>query len=256
MSLINEALKKAQWQRSQEAGAVTPPVPGAEPGVVKRGKRQGNPLLLIGGGVALVLVAIVVTVLVVKRQQTKPVAIARAATSASAPTAAAPKAMPASTPAPIIIAPILKPIEPAPTPAAAPATASAPKTADVAPTKSTTVATAEKSPATLAPKLPVAETTPAAAATTSAAPSAPVASPAAEPAAPDAKGDERVYAFVDTIRVTGIRSSGGDSRVLMNEKVYRVNDIVDRSLGVRLIKVDADSLTFVDEKGAKYVKYF
>ena len=42
----------------------------------------------------------------------------------------------------------------------------------------------------------------------------------------------------------------------MNERVYRVNDIVERTLGVRLIKVAADSLTFSDPNGITYVKNF
>jgi hypothetical protein len=63
-------------------------------------------------------------------------------------------------------------------------------------------------------------------------------------------------AFVDAVRVAGIRSSGDDSRVLMNDRVYRVNDIVDRALGIRLVKVAVDSLTFSDAAGLTYVKYF
>jgi hypothetical protein len=73
--------------------------------------------------------------------------------------------------------------------------------------------------------------------------------------APDAP-DERVREFVESVRVTGIRSSGADSRVLMNERVYRVNDIVERTLNVRLINAAADSLTFADERGVTYVKRF
>jgi hypothetical protein len=68
--------------------------------------------------------------------------------------------------------------------------------------------------------------------------------------------NERIVAFVEAIRVTGIRSSGTESRVLMNERVYRVNEIVDRTLGLKLVKVGADSLTFSDANGATYVKNF
>jgi hypothetical protein len=68
--------------------------------------------------------------------------------------------------------------------------------------------------------------------------------------------DPRVAAFVDSVRVTGIRSSGSESRVLMNDRVYRVNDVVDRALGVRLTTVAADSLTFEDPNGVSYVKNF
>jgi hypothetical protein len=42
----------------------------------------------------------------------------------------------------------------------------------------------------------------------------------------------------------------------MNERVYRVNDIVERTLNVRLINAAADSLTFADERGVTYVKRF
>jgi len=85
---------------------------------------------------------------------------------------------------------------------------------------------------------------------------APVAQSTPPPAlAPDAP-DERVTAFVESVRVTGIRSSGSDSRVLMNERVYRVNDVVERNLNVRLVKAGADSLTFADPRGVLYVKRF
>jgi hypothetical protein len=87
---------------------------------------------------------------------------------------------------------------------------------------------------------------------TSTAVPAAVVPPPADPKAPD----ERIAAFVDSIRVTGIRSSGAESRVLMNERVYRVNDVIDRALGVKLIKATADTLTFSDARGVTYVKYF
>ena len=60
--------------------------------------------------------------------------------------------------------------------------------------------------------------------------------------------------YIDTIRVTATRASEG--RVLMNDRMYRVNDIVERTLGVRLVKVAVDSLTFSDANGVTYVKYF
>ena len=62
--------------------------------------------------------------------------------------------------------------------------------------------------------------------------------------------------FVEAVRVTGIRSFGTESRVLMNERVFKVNDIVDRLLGVKLTAVQSDSLTFTDANGVTYVKNF
>jgi hypothetical protein len=35
-----------------------------------------------------------------------------------------------------------------------------------------------------------------------------------------------------------------------------VNDIVERTLGLKLIKVSSDALTFADPNGATYVKNF
>jgi hypothetical protein len=42
----------------------------------------------------------------------------------------------------------------------------------------------------------------------------------------------------------------------MNDRVYRVNDTVERTLGVKLTKVEADQLTFADDNGLVYVKSF
>ncbi len=68
--------------------------------------------------------------------------------------------------------------------------------------------------------------------------------------------DERIYKFIDAIRVTGINSSGNASKVIMNDRIYRVNDVVERLLGLKLIKVEAEKLTFVDENGIIYTKNF
>lgn len=77
---------------------------------------------------------------------------------------------------------------------------------------------------------------------------------AAAPAAPP-RPDEKITAFVGTLRVAGVRALGEDSRVLINDRVYRVNDVIDRALGVRLVKVEAGSLHFVDGRGVAYVKH-
>lgn len=63
-------------------------------------------------------------------------------------------------------------------------------------------------------------------------------------------------AFLDRLHVTGIRSSGAESKVLMNDRVYRVNDVVDRALGLKLVKVSPDTLTFEDANGLTYTKTF
>ena len=66
----------------------------------------------------------------------------------------------------------------------------------------------------------------------------------------------RIGLYVDKVHVTGIRTSATGSKVLMNDKVYRLNDVVDRLLELRLVKIEPDSLTFADAKGETYVKNF
>ena len=221
MSLINEALKKAQRARNDGAA---PAATDADGRVAKRAepKSAKSTLFIAVGAATLVVISMVGTALWMSRTpaahtETKP-AVAKpaepAAAASSGPTLVVP---PLSSPAPA------SPVATAPKPAA-----------------------------------PKPETVPANNAAPVSAPVATVAAPTPPPvvAPPPAKSDERVHQFVEAIRVTGIRASGSDSKVLMNDRVYRVNDVVDRTLNVRLTKVSSDSLTFTDANGVTYVKYF
>lgn len=239
MSLINEALKKAQRQRTVEQAAVEPPMPGNTGGAVtpRRQPRSANVTLLIASGaIALVVLSVVITVFLLNRPAKTP--------SVAAATTPVPAATPTSEPAP---APsIVMPAIPSPAPAtksepppAAPVTSAALPPPE--PAKPVASPPEKPAPEPAAPKSEVTPVPP---------------TPVATPPAPAVKPDERIHAYVDALRVGGIRSSGTESRVLMNDRVFRVNDIVDRTLGVRLVKVDTDSLTFTDARGAIYVKYF
>jgi hypothetical protein len=68
------------------------------------------------------------------------------------------------------------------------------------------------------------------------------------------KPDPKILAYLDALQVAGVRVSGTGSKVLMNDRVFRENEIVDHLLGLRLKKVQSDMLTFVDERGAIYTK--
>lgn len=232
MSLINEALKKAQRARHD---GTAPATGDAEGSVAKRAepKSAKSTLLIAVGAATLVVVSMVGTALWMSRSpaphaETKPIAVKPAESAAtSSPT--------------LVVPPISAP--PATTP---PATTTAkPNPPSVKPAPANPAPT---SPAPLA-SAPIATPPNAAPAVVS----APTPSPEPPPAA---KPDERVHQFVEAIRVTGIRASGTESKVLMNDRVYRVNDIVERTLGVRLTKVSTDSLTFTDANGVTYVKYF
>ncbi|MBW7895314.1 MAG: hypothetical protein H3C27_09395 [Opitutaceae bacterium] len=211
MSLINEALKKVQRQRTAVEPA--PPLPGGNGGPAPRKRGRALPtqtlLLIVAGAAVLIVVSVVLTIFLVRSEPgtTEPTApvTAKADAPADAPAATAP--------APVITLPKIE----------------------------VPVITPEPEPVVAAPE-PAVETKPAPEAKT-VGPTPPV-------------YDERVYAFIDRLQVMGIRSSGSDSKVLMNDRVYRVNDIVERSLGLKLMEVTSDSLIFIDPSGATYTKNF
>lgn len=255
MSLINEALKKAQRQRN-EGAADAPPMPGGQIG--KRGQPRGfNLILLIGSGaLVLVVLSVAVTVYLLNRPAER-----SASAVASAPSTPAKNEPSAAESNPMVALP---PITPPPVAPAA--------TTTLIP-RETTAATKPSAPANRtvnekAPAIPLppskSTTTPTtsevASSPTTAAPARALETPAAvaEPAPPAVivKPDEGIYQYIDALRIVGVKAAGADSRVLMNDRVYRVNDIVERNLSIRLIKVEPNTLTFSDANGAIYVKNF
>jgi hypothetical protein len=230
MSLINDALKKAQHQRTGLPGTGNPvdlpPMPGTALGAggVKRGKPvpAQTLTLVIGSAMAAAVLAVVVTVYFFNRE---PAAPDRPGPRRPATPSVTTVSVPA--PTPVIVATLIP--KPAPR-------------IDLS---------GQKLPAEGAVTIAVSAPT-----------LAPVASPAAAPVveafrpAASGSGDIRILTYVDAVRVAGIRSSGSDSKVLMNDRVYRLNDVVDYTLGLRLTKVTADGLTFTDANGTTYVKNF
>ncbi len=226
MSLINEALKKAQRQRAEEAAGQTPASHGAA--APRSGLSRETIVLLSSAAAVLVVLSVVLTVILVNRTP--------APKAAATPPIAQSTPPPAATdePSPVIVAPLIKLPEPT-----APAPESGQSAARVGTESGSTPATvptgSSPSPDTAAPA------------------SAPDGTPLFSLPSTTAP-DPRIQDFVDAVRVVGIRSSGDDSRVLMNERVYRVNDIVQRELGVKLHKVEPGRLTFSDLNGNLYTK--
>jgi hypothetical protein len=229
MSLINDALKKAQKMRTQDQAAPAPSQAIGDSGpVAKRARPMSTKWLggLFAGAAVLVAVSVLVTVVWLRKP------------------GAAPAPKPVASPAAVSVSPPPPPVVP-PTQNASPSPA--PGTAPAAPSPLVVAAAPAESPP---PPPDVAAVPPV---DTSRPPL--VASPVIRPA-PAPKPDSRIQAFVDALRVTGIRASGGESKVLMNDRVFRVNDIVERSLGLRLTGVAADRLTFTDENGIVYARNF
>jgi hypothetical protein len=271
MSLINDALKKAQklqlQGQSQSMGSTSspqagsgqtppPPNPGGAPGAPSLPSSSGHDrsmpgqlfMLLAFGAGALIAVSVLVTVYLL-RQPAAP----------SPPSAAAPAAP--EKPAPALsssngFAPVIK---------APPPTLSSP-----AVSLSNGSAPAENSapiPAPAAEKFPTTTTAPATAVTPPEPsfmpppPALPVLRSLGEGGSssngPDSsKPDPKILAYLDALQIAGIRVSDTGSKVLMNDRVFRETEIVDHLLGLRLKKVQSDTLTFVDERGVIYTKNF
>jgi hypothetical protein len=86
---------------------------------------------------------------------------------------------------------------------------------------------------------------------------------AAAPAAlPQKVGDnsqghiDMVQAIVDAFHISGVRTAGAGSKALVDGHVYKLRDVVDKAIGLKLVKVDEDHLTFMDKDGNTYVRNF
>jgi hypothetical protein len=222
MSLINDALKKAARQRAEEQGEVIPPMPG---GGHRRPTRPGEPMrmqtiVLIGAAaLALIVVSAVVTgIFVTGKPEVKVAAVTQAPTLAPTPP---PQKVVVQ--APVIAIPQALPTS-VPTPTSAPG--------------------AGLKPVVVAAVAPTAFPTPRPAATALA---------AAPTSAPQSR-NELIQGIVDRYRVSGVRAAGADSKALVDGHVYKINEVIDRTIGLKLIKVDADHITFVDGQGDTYIK--
>jgi hypothetical protein len=240
MSLINEALKKAQRQRTDTAPLIAPAAAPAggppSPRIVKR--RAPMPartlmLLLVGGGLLLVTAGIVTFVLL--NLDSTPIVAVKSALGHR------PKPVPPADVTPAIPTVTL--------PAIPRAEAAAPTTTLLA-TAALPVPSPVPAPEVIEKPVPVVAAPP---------PPAQVAK-VRPPAAPKLVANPAIYAFIETLRITGVRASGRNSKVIMNDRIVRLDDYVDRTLGLRLTKIidatpdHASGLVFTDENGFEYTK--
>jgi hypothetical protein len=217
MSLINDALKKAQHRQ----GDTTPPAAGTPGPARVPGQPSGRPKSPVHG----FAIGVIATLLVVAASVAVTVYLLR--DDAPPPRNPAPPAASAANAPAASPAPLAAPSTPAPLPATAPAipaTTSAP--APVAPPVAVTPATATPPP------------------------------PPAEPTIPTLKLGTRIQSFVDRLRVTSIRISDTGNKAILNDRLFRVNDLVEPALGLRLTDIQPHLLTFTDENGATYLRHF
>jgi hypothetical protein len=248
MSLINEALKKAQRMRAEAppSSPSTGPAGSPAPVVIRRGRPIPAQVIVLSilGGAVLIGATLVITLVALRPDDPAPPA---PAVTKSAPA-------PETTAAPVVISlPTVGPTLPTTAATPPPASAVTPPPAAALTTSPSTPVVAAPAPVTAPPATaPAANQPPPATAT----PAESVASaPTAAPSGP-AKPDLRVQEFIDRIRVSGIRASATDPRVSMNDRVFKLNDVVDRTLGLRIVGIESGGLTFVDSAGVVYTKNF
>ena len=249
MSLINEALKKAQRERT-ETTSDSPFIPEGNPGRSSRAHRDGPPvLLLVGGGALVALVVAGVFALLYFRKATPPPTASSTAVAVTPTVSSTP--VPSAKPEPA--RPITvesKPAEVAVAKAVPEKSAPSSLTSFTIPL-STETSTAKARPTGADKAGAVPEKARMSASTLPAAAVAGIESPAASP-----KPSNQMITLVENLKVTGIRAAGADSKVLMNDRVYRLYDVVDHNQGIRLTGIAASALTFTDESGAVYTRQF
>jgi len=287
MSLINDALKKAQKQRTDEPGAspprpapatvpiaigkpasLPPPPPpalprpssiryNAGPDATPREKKPQHdnhaslkPLWITLGVIAIAAVSVRVTVMIVRTADDPTQAKPAQITKTTKPPAETPRAAtPPPTPAAIIIAaPAPPPAVLTPAPVPVAETKPAPALAPVTIPVITEPPAAAPAPIPAPAPVPVVTTKPA---------PAPALPPLYTPRPPaSVNPSARIQSFIDRLRVSGIRLSDSGNKVILNDRLFTAGETVDGVLELKLVKIEYGVLTFTDASEKNYLKLF
>ena len=227
MSLINQALRKAQNQRTpnRPATAADHANDAANRSYHTSGSGSKSGLLIgLVAGIALLIGLVAGLLIVLLRKEPAPV-IQQATNQVTAPAPAANQ--PAT----------LQPLAPAPQ--ATPPTAPAVK---------------QSAPSVLEELRIAREATEAkAAAEAKAAHEAEAAALAAQKAAA-AKPSQDIIQWLSEAKISGVRISGSASKVILNNKAYSVGDTVNLVLDLKVMAIQETRILFVDANGKKYIK--
>lgn len=228
MSLINQALKKAQRDRS--AAPTSNPIPESNSGMqaaprAGSGTNKGLALGIIAGFSLLIGVVAGLTVLLLSGDDQQPAPLAEAQQPAK--------------------------VE-APAPAPQPAVAASPAPTSSAPTTSAPTSSANDTLSELAAAREAAE------AEAAKQREAMLAAQAAEEEAARkaaATPDPKIIDWLSKVKLAGVRiADNGDSKVLLNNDAYGAGDTVNYSLGVKVLIIQESRVLFVDKNDKKYLK--
>jgi hypothetical protein len=261
MSLINDALKKAQ-KLQMEGQAPPPPNPGSAPSTpgvsgaynppASSGRNPSMPgqlfMLIAFGAGALIALSVLATVYLLRHPAAPSPTGAAAPVVAQAAVAPVASDNPALAPVTNTPPPSLSQMAPPPAPAQNSAPAPAPALEKFTLTPPTIAPAVAAAPTT--PPAPLALSLPTVSQPALSLPAVSLPNPSNE------QSDSKILAYLDALQIAGIRVSDTGSKVLMNDRVFREGEIVDHLLGLRLKKVESDTLTFVDDHGVIYTKNF
>ena len=255
MSIINDALKKAARQRAQEENDLGTLMPGSHRAQAFHGKKKNSTqtiVLVAAAAIVLIVVSVVVTGILVT---SKPQAAAVAAEK-PAPTPVPPPTAPLVQVPSVSLVSVPKAVSEYPTPVTValerPAIAVAPTPIPTFVPTAVPTAIPTFAPTAVPTPIPTEAPTPAALVTLH--PPTPAPPVATTPG--DQAHNDLVQGLIDRLQVSGVRAAGAGSKALVDGHVFRINDVLDRPTGLKLVGVEEDHLTFVDSKGVTYVKNF
>lgn len=240
MSLINDALKKAQNQRAAETSAASEAAASSDLGAPRKSPAGFYVVVMLVAGAAVLVGTTILATAYALKSPARTAVLADPAERTRLETKPAPARLVPVATAPERETPALRLTAPAGAassqgPAALPSSAAAKE----AEPKAMTPIGENAAPDTPLLVLPSG-----------------LGSQAKTPPDVSKRPNSRAQAFVDAARVIGIRASGQESKVLMNERVYRLNEVVDSALGLRLVEVAKNRLVFEDANGIRYTREF
>ncbi|MFQ3224053.1 MAG: hypothetical protein ACI8Z5_000295 [Lentimonas sp.] len=240
MSLINQALRKAQNQRTPNRPATAADhANDANQGY--KTASTGKPGLLIGlvAGIALLIGLVAGLTIVVLRKEPAPVAQQATIPAAARTTQVGPVATAAPS------HPALQPLAPAPQAPTQAVEQNSPSVLDelrIARQAAEAKAATDAAAAALATKQAVEAEAVALAAKQAAAAKA------------AAKPSQDIIHWLAQAKISGVRISGSASKVILNNKAYSIGDTVHVALGLKVLIIQEKRILFTDAKGKKYLK--
>ncbi len=227
MSLINQALRKAQRDRTPNRMSQ----PGEQSPAAYAGSAASglSPTLVIGLVIAVaVLIGLVVGLsVVIFKGDSTPAAPANTQVAAANP--AAPTPSPTNTVEPQVkAAPVTAAVEPAPAPSVVNELRKAREAAEAE-----AAAQAQAAAAKAAAEAKAAEKAAARAA---------------------AQPSEDIITWLGSAKLTGVRISETESKVIVNGNAYTVGEYVNFKLGLKVMIIQETRVLFVDNNGKKYMK--